>query len=215
LIKNRARAATRYAATRGPRVRTGPPGFVLLAVGLSVSATTSVTSGGVFVAAWMAVAGLGTGIAMATAMSAALVEMPEEKSGVASAVLQAVNKTGGPFGIAILGSVLSADYLARLSLSGLSPAAAAAARQSVFGGVAVRTPREQQRRPAPGWSPRLCRQADPPGIRTPACAHGCERPGPAARTPRRGPAQRVPVPTTAPPRAVEPRPPGPAAGLQS
>jgi DHA2 family multidrug resistance protein-like MFS transporter len=63
--------------------------------------------------------------------------MSQEKSGVASAVLQAVNKTGGPFGIAILGSVLSAGYLARLDLSGLPPAAAAAVRQSVFGGVAV------------------------------------------------------------------------------
>ena len=52
-------------------------------------------------------------------------------------MLQAVNKTGGPFGIAILGSVLSAGYLARLHLSGLPPAAAAAVRQSVFGGVAV------------------------------------------------------------------------------
>jgi hypothetical protein len=85
----------------------------------------------------MAVAGLGTGIAMATAMSAALVELSAEKSGVGSAVLQAVNKTGGPLGIAILGSVLSAGYLARLSLAGLPPAAAAAVRQSVFGGVAV------------------------------------------------------------------------------
>jgi hypothetical protein len=33
--------------------------------------------------------------------------------------------------------VLSAGYLARLSLSGLPPAAAAAARQSIFGGLAV------------------------------------------------------------------------------
>jgi hypothetical protein len=85
----------------------------------------------------MVVAGMGTGIAMATAMSAALVELSEEKSGVGAAVLQAVNKTGGPFGIAVLGSVLSAGYLGRLNLSGLSATLAAAARQSVFGGVAV------------------------------------------------------------------------------
>jgi hypothetical protein len=98
---------------------------------------TSVSSGGLYVAAWMAVAGLGTGIAMATAMSAALVELSADKSGVGAAVLQAVNKTGGPFGIAVLGSVLSAGYLARLHLSGLPAAAAATIRQSVFGGVAV------------------------------------------------------------------------------
>jgi len=112
-------------------------GFVLLAAALFVGGLTSVGSSGLFVALWMVVAGMGTGIAMATAMSAALVELSEEKSGVGSAVLQAVNKTGGPFGIAVLGSVLSAGYLGRLDLSGLSATAAAAARQSVFGGVAV------------------------------------------------------------------------------
>jgi hypothetical protein len=112
-------------------------GFVLLAAGLFVGALTSVGSSGLFVGAWMVVTGMGAGIAMATAMSAALVELSEEKSGVGSAVLQAVNKTGGPFGIAVLGSVLSAGYLGRLDLSGLSATAAAAARQSVFGGVAV------------------------------------------------------------------------------
>jgi EmrB/QacA subfamily drug resistance transporter len=112
-------------------------GFVLLAVGLLLGALTSVGSSGLFVASWMVVAGMGTGIAMATAMSAALVELSEDKSGVGSAVLQAVNKTGGPFGIAVLGSVLSAGYLGRLDLSGLSATAAAAVRQSVFGGVAV------------------------------------------------------------------------------
>jgi DHA2 family multidrug resistance protein-like MFS transporter len=74
---------------------------------------------------------------MATATSAALGELTEEHSGVGSAVLQAVNKAGGPFGIAILGSVLSAGYLDRLNLTGIPPPAAAAARQSVFGGVAI------------------------------------------------------------------------------
>jgi Na+/melibiose symporter-like transporter len=112
-------------------------GFLLLAVGLLLGSTMSVGSSGFFVGVWLAVAGLGTGIAMATAMSAALVELSEEKSGVGSGVMQAVNKTGGPLGIAILGSVLSAGYLARLNLSGLPAAAAAAVRQSVFGGVAV------------------------------------------------------------------------------
>src|ERR1035437_7886150 len=111
-------------------------GFVLLAAGLFTGAMTGAGSSGLFVAAWMAVAGLGTGIAMATAMSAALVELSADKSGVGSAVLQAVNKIGGPFGIAVLGSVLSAGYLARLHLSGLPAAAAATVRQSVFGGVA-------------------------------------------------------------------------------
>ena len=112
-------------------------GFAVLAVGLVLGAMMSVGSSPLFVAGWMSVAGLGTGLAMATAMSAALVELDEEKSGVGSGVMQAVNKTGAPLGIAILGSVLSAGYLARVDLAGLPTTAAAAARQSVFGGVAV------------------------------------------------------------------------------
>jgi Na+/melibiose symporter-like transporter len=112
-------------------------GFTLLAVALLLGSTVSVGSSGLFVATWMVIAGLGTGIAMATAMSAALVELSPERSGVGSAVLQAVNKTGGPFGIAILGSVLSAGYLARLHVTDLPAAAVAAIRQSVFGGVTV------------------------------------------------------------------------------
>ena len=79
---------------------------------------------------------------MATAMSAALVELSEEKSGVGSAVLQAVNKTGAPFGIAVLGSVLSTGYLGRLHLSGLSVSAAAAVRHSgATGALFARTVR--------------------------------------------------------------------------
>jgi MFS transporter, DHA2 family, multidrug resistance protein len=112
-------------------------GFVLLAVGLFLGSTMSVGSSGLVVAGWMAVAGLGTCICMATAMSAALVELSEEKSGVGSGVMQAVQKTGAPLGIAILGSALSAGYLARVDLVGLSAAAVAAVRQSVFGGIAI------------------------------------------------------------------------------
>jgi MFS transporter, DHA2 family, multidrug resistance protein len=112
-------------------------GFVLLAAGLLLGARTGISSGGGFVAAWMALVGFGMGIAMATATSSALVELPEERSGVGSAVMQALNKTGGPLGSAILGSALTAAYLGHLDLSGLPAPAAAETRQSVFGGVAV------------------------------------------------------------------------------
>lgn len=112
-------------------------GFLLLALGLFVGSTTAVTSSTAFVAVWMAVAGMGLGLALSTSTSAALVELSEERSGVGSAVLQAVNKVGGPFGTAILGSALSSVYLSRLVLTGLPGAAASAVKQSVFAGVAV------------------------------------------------------------------------------
>ena len=112
-------------------------GFLLLAAGLFVGSTTGTGSSTLFVAVWMAVAGMGLGLALSTSTSAALVELSEERSGVGGAVLQAVNKVGGPFGTAILGSALSSVYLSRLVVTGLPAAAAAAVRRSVFAGVAV------------------------------------------------------------------------------
>jgi MFS family permease len=112
-------------------------GFGLLALGLCLGATTSVDSSGPFVAVWMAVVGAGMGVALATSTSAALVELSPDRSGVGSAVVEAIDEVGGPLGIAILGSVVSAGYLNHLSLSGLAGPAASAVRQSVFRGVTV------------------------------------------------------------------------------
>jgi MFS transporter, DHA2 family, multidrug resistance protein len=112
-------------------------GFLLLAAGLFVGSFTGITSSTAFIALWMGVTGLGLGLAVSTSTSAALVELSEERSGVGSAVLQAVNKVGGPFGTAILGSALSSVYLSRLALTGLPAAVAGTVRQSVFAGVAV------------------------------------------------------------------------------
>ncbi len=112
-------------------------GFALLVVGLTIGNATSVDSSGVFVAAWMVVVGAGMGLALATSTSAALVELSPDRSGIGSGVLEAIDEVGGPLGIAIAGSVVSAGYLAHLNLSGLSAPAANAVRGSVFGGVAV------------------------------------------------------------------------------
>jgi EmrB/QacA subfamily drug resistance transporter len=112
-------------------------GFGLLAAGLGLGATTSLGSSGGFVAAWMALVGAGMGLAMATASSSALSELPQERSGVGSAVMQALQKAGGPFGAAILGSVLSSAYRSRVHLVGLPASAALAVKQGIFGGVTV------------------------------------------------------------------------------
>jgi DHA2 family multidrug resistance protein-like MFS transporter len=97
----------------------------------------SVGSSGVFVGVWMVAVGAGMGLALATSTSAALVELSPDQSGVGTGVVEAIDEVGGPLGIAILGSVVSAGYLAHLNLSGLSGSAAGTVRQSVFGGVAV------------------------------------------------------------------------------
>ncbi len=112
-------------------------GFALLTIGLLIGSMTAAGSSELFVGGWMAIVGLGMGFAMATAASAALAEIPAERSGIGSAVLQALNKVGGPFGAAILGSVLSSAYQARLDLSGLPAQAAELIKGSVFSGVAM------------------------------------------------------------------------------
>ena len=112
-------------------------GFGLLAVGALAAATTGTAASSAFIAAWMTVLGAGTGLTLATATAAALSRLSPERSGTGSAVVQAFQKTAGPLGTAIMGSLLAASYHARLGLHGIPPAAAVAARQSVYSGVAA------------------------------------------------------------------------------
>ena len=112
-------------------------GFAVLAAGLVLGAHTDAGTASDFVALWMAMTGFGMGLGLATVASGALSELPAERSGVGSAVMSALQKTGAPFGAAILGSVLNATYQAHLDVTGLPPVAAHAARGSVFGGLAV------------------------------------------------------------------------------
>ncbi|MFZ0171653.1 MAG: MFS transporter [Acidimicrobiales bacterium] len=112
-------------------------GFLVLGFGLGIGSTASLSSGEGFFAIWMAIAGMGTGLTMATAASAALAELSEQRAGVGSGVLQALKNTGAPLGSAILGSALISAYVSRLHLAGLPPVVAHAVRQSIFGGVAV------------------------------------------------------------------------------
>jgi EmrB/QacA subfamily drug resistance transporter len=116
---------------------TAAAGFLILGLGLLVGSTTTLQSTELFVALWMAVVGAGMGLAMATTASVALSELSDDRAGVGSAVLQSLNKVGGPFGAAILGSIVSSVYVSHLRLAGLPAPAATAVRQSVFGGVAV------------------------------------------------------------------------------
>jgi MFS transporter, DHA2 family, multidrug resistance protein len=128
--------ADRLAGRIGDKVTCGL-GFALLAGGMFAGATTSVGSGFGSSAAWMAVCGAGLGFVMPTAMNAALGSLAAENSGVGSAVVQAVRMVGGSFGAAILGSVLSSGYLARVDLTGLPAGSAATVRSGVFGGLEV------------------------------------------------------------------------------
>ena len=78
-------------------------GFAIIACGLALGARTSAADGSVYAMAWLAVAGAGLGIALPTAMDAALGALSPEHGGVGSGLIQALRMVGGAFGAAILG----------------------------------------------------------------------------------------------------------------
>jgi DHA2 family multidrug resistance protein-like MFS transporter len=128
--------ADRIAARAGAKL-TVAVGFAITTAGLLWGATTTVDSDARIVAGWMAVVGLGMGIAFATSASAALKTVPSERSGVASALIQAMQKVGAPLGSAILGSILVTGYQSQLRLGGIPGPLADVVKTSLFGGVAV------------------------------------------------------------------------------
>lgn len=128
--------ADRVAARLGRKL-TVAFGFLVQAAALLIAARTSAGSSEWFIGGWMAGIGFGMGLALATAVAAALGELSAERSGVGSAVMQALQKMGGPFGAAILGSVLANVYRGQVSVAGLPAPAAAAVRDSVFAGIVL------------------------------------------------------------------------------
>jgi MFS transporter, DHA2 family, multidrug resistance protein len=120
----------------GPKILV-TAGFVVMAAGLGVGATTSAASGTAFTATWYAVAGLGLGLAMPAAMNAALGALSAERSGSGSALITAMRQVGATIGVAVLGTVLLSAYRSQLDLGGLPAAAAGVARTGVIAGVGV------------------------------------------------------------------------------
>jgi MFS transporter, DHA2 family, multidrug resistance protein len=128
--------ADRIAARIGSR-STVVIGLLLLAGGLWIGSTIRPDSGDALTAGWMFLAGLGAGLGLATAASAAMVELDAERSGVGSALVQAVIKLGPAFGASVLGSVMNDAYRNGLPLAGLPADAVLAVQSSVFAGLAV------------------------------------------------------------------------------
>jgi MFS transporter, DHA2 family, multidrug resistance protein len=115
----------------------GATGFAIMAVAMAIGTATSAASGTGFVSAWFAATGLGLGLAMPTMLNVALSALSPQRSGSGSALMTASRQVGATIGVAVLGTVLSTIYRSKLSLPGVPPPAAAAARSSVGTGVAV------------------------------------------------------------------------------
>ena len=112
-------------------------GFTVMAAGLALGAFTNVTSGTGFAAAWFALTGLGLGVAMPSAMNAALGALSADRSGAGSALITAMRQVGATIGVAVLGTVLNNVYQARLAPAALPAPVADVAKSSVTAGVAV------------------------------------------------------------------------------
>src|SRR6266702_1601940 len=112
-------------------------GFAIMAVTLGFGATTTVSSGTGFAAAWFVVFGLGLGLAMPQTMNAALGALSAETSGSGSALISALRQVGATIGVAVLGTVLGSVYRSHLVVTGLPDAVASAAKSSVVAGVAI------------------------------------------------------------------------------
>jgi len=129
-------AADRMAARIGAKL-TAAFGFLLMAIGLAIAGGMTVSTGDPYMAVFGVIVGAGAGIGLATAASAAIVELSAERAGVGGALIQAIVKLGPAFGATILGSVLNSTYRSHVSVAGLPAQTAAAVQRSVFGGLAV------------------------------------------------------------------------------
>ncbi|MFI1004402.1 DHA2 family efflux MFS transporter permease subunit [Streptomyces galbus] len=126
----------RMPAGLGPRA-VPALGFLLVSAGLFLGTATGTDSGYKYVAIWLVVIGAGLGLAMTRSMAAALNSLSEERSGVGSAVVQALRQVGGAIGVAVLGAVANSAYRGHLDLAGTPQRIADAAGRSVSTGVAV------------------------------------------------------------------------------
>jgi DHA2 family multidrug resistance protein-like MFS transporter len=133
---------------KGPDGRpVGPPrvssrvlvavGFLTMGISTVLGAFTTISSSTLFIAVWFAVAGFGLGLAMPTAMNAALSALLIQRVGSGSALLSAMRQVGAVVGVAVLGTVISSAYHSGIDVSGLAAQAVHNARESVVGGVAT------------------------------------------------------------------------------
>ena len=96
-------------------------GFGVIASGMGLGSLTSMDSPYSFVAAWMAIVGLGLGLVLPTSMALAVGALTPERAGAGSALLSAMRQAAGTTGVAVLGTVLSTRYHSELGPLNVEP----------------------------------------------------------------------------------------------
>ncbi|TGD38301.1 MFS transporter [Brevibacterium aurantiacum] len=107
--------------------------FVVLALAMGVGAATIGPDGSPLTLAWMFAAGLGAGVVMAAASTAALEAVETSRAGLGSASFQVVQRVGGGLSALFSAGVLTAGYTA--ALGPLPGPVSEAARRNVFDGL--------------------------------------------------------------------------------
>jgi EmrB/QacA subfamily drug resistance transporter len=110
-----------------------PAGLLIVATGSLLGATTEISNGYSFAALWLALTGLGFGLAVVPATTLVMESLPDGDSGTGTSLLETVQQVGAVIGVAALGSLLGYGYLHRIDTDGLPAQAADGARDSVAG----------------------------------------------------------------------------------
>lgn len=137
--------AVLVAGVAGPSIiaRIGPKpvvvgGLILAAGGFALLSTAGAGADYATIAASLAFLGAGVGFSGTAASELVLASVPKERAGAASAVNETAIELGNAFGVAVLGTVLTAEYTRRLNASAELPAAAqATASESITAAVHV------------------------------------------------------------------------------
>lgn len=90
-------------------------GYLLCGIGLLGMYFFEPNTSYIFVAIIFIVIGIGMGLALPATNSAALAAVPRERSGMASATVNATRQTGATLGIAVMGILFAARSIATLS----------------------------------------------------------------------------------------------------
>lgn len=114
----------------------------MLVVSASMAALSRITTdtGMVWIGIGLAFFGLGTGVAMTSAMDAVLGALPRTKAGSGSGVLNAMRQVAGALGVAMLGSILQSIYTDKLDdgmLNQLPAPAVEPVKGSVVGATGI------------------------------------------------------------------------------
>jgi MFS transporter, DHA2 family, multidrug resistance protein len=128
----------RIAARLGARIGI-PAGLAITTIGVVILSRAGADTGYALVAVALAIAGLGLGTALPTALDTVLSTLPPAQTGVGSALTRTLQQVSASFGVAILGSILTTAYRNSLAprLSGLPTVVRDAAQGSVAGASAV------------------------------------------------------------------------------